>query len=62
MTFSSQTKRSARNSVMRMMDVGHQPIADRNSVRTAEGIRIPVSGSASRLVSRKCFGKVPKYM
>ena len=34
---------------------------DRQSVSKADGMRMPVSGNDSRLVSRKYLGNVSKY-
>ena len=41
---------------------GQMPSMLRQSVSKADGIRIPVKGSAIRFVRRKCVGNVLKYM
>ena len=47
-------------SVRRTRTSGQRPAADRVTVVTALTIRAVVSGIASRFVSRKYCGKVPK--
>lgn len=44
---------SASISVVRIRMSGHQPAHDMHTVRIADGISTPVSGSDSRLVRRK---------
>ena len=62
MTSSAQVRVSENLSVRVTTIIGQIPIADRQSVRAAHGIRMPVRGKAIRFVSRKYLGKVPKYM
>lgn len=53
---------SVSHSVKRTSRSGHCPALARSTVSAADGIMTPVNGRAIRFVSRKCIGKVLKYI